>query len=90
MKYILRCTCGGVKSKMEAAMKVMLPNEPMPKEVKGGEAIAELASQYPNSAFGNHLLTLSKKHGRYCQFVEVTDKGAIIDARDLMTGRKLV
>lgn len=89
MKYIIRCTCGGVKTKMEAAMQLIAPGEPLPLEVKGGDAMRRLAEKWSNTNFGNHLLVLAKKHGRYCYYVEVTDNGDIKDMRDLMTGRRM-
>lgn len=89
MKYIIRCSCGGVKTKMESAMKLIAPDEPLPPEVKGGDAMRKLAEKWPNTNFGAHLLTLAKKHGRYCYYVDITDKGDIKDMRDLMTGRRV-
>lgn len=90
MKYVVRCTCGGVKTKMEAAMKLIDPDGPMPEEVKGSAACLKLAEKWPHTPFGDYLLTIAKKHGRYCIYLSVTEKGEIEDARDLMTGRRLV
>ena len=66
MKYIIRCTCGGVKTKMEAAMQLIAPGEPLPPEVKGGDAMRRLAAKWANTTFGNQLLVLAKTHGRNC------------------------
>lgn len=89
MKYIIRCTCGGVKTKMEAAMQLLAPGESLPPEVRGGDAIMKMARKWQGTNFGNHLLVLAKKHGRYCYYIEITDKGDIKDIRDLMTGRRM-
>ena len=89
MKYIIRCTCGGVKTKMEAAMKVLAPGEPLPPEVKGSDAIYALANQHKGTNFARHLEALAKKRGRYCYYIEADDKWDIVDIRDLLTGRRL-
>lgn len=89
-KYIVRCTCGGVKTKMEAAMKLIAPNEPLPPEYKGSEKMVVLAGEHPHTPFADLLLTLSKKRGRFCYYIETDAKDNVVDARDLMTGRRLV
>lgn len=89
MKWIVRCTCGGVKTKMESAMQMIAPGEPLPPEVKGGDAIRKLAEQYPGTTLASHLLALAKKHGRYCYYIEATEKGDLKDMRDLFTGRRM-
>ena len=90
MRYIIRCSCGGVKTKMEAAMKLIAPYEPLPPEYKGSEKMLELAEKHPHTPFADLLLTLAKKRGRFCYYVETDAKDNVKDARDLMTGRRLV
>ena len=45
MKYIIRCTCGGVRTKREAAMQLIAPGEPLPPEIKGSDAMRRLAEK---------------------------------------------
>ena len=90
MKLIIRCSCGGVKTKMEAAMKLIAPGEPLPPEYKGSAKMVELAEKYPHTNLAEFLLTMSKKRGRFCYYIVTDDKYNITDARDLMTGRRLV
>ena len=78
-----------MKTKMEAAMQLLAPGEPLPPEIRGGDAIMKMARKWQGTNFGNHLLVLAKKHGRYCYYIEITDKGDIKDMRDLMTGRRM-
>ncbi len=89
MKFIIRCTCGGVKTKMDAAMQLIAPGEPLPPEYKGKDAIKKLAAEHPNTNLSRHLTALAKKSGRYCYYIEANDKGDIVDIRDLLTGRKI-
>ena len=89
MKCIIRCSCGGVKTKMEAAMNLIAPGEPLPSDYKGKDAIKKLAERYPNTNLSRHLDAVSKKRGRYCYYLEYTEDGDIKDFRDLMTGRKV-
>lgn len=97
-RYILRCSCGGVKSKMDAALQLMFPDTSLAvissslEEVKGMQSLVALAesSPYAHTPFSDLLLTLAKKRGRYCYYVEVNRGGEVILAKDLMTGRNLV
>lgn len=89
MKWTIRCTCGGVKTKMESAMQLIAPGEPMPQDIKGKDAIRKLAGQYPGTSLASHLLAVVKKNGRFCYYVEATEKGELKDMRDLLTGRRM-
>lgn len=88
-KVIVRCSCGGVKTKMDAAMQVLAPGEPLPPEYKGSDAIRKFMAEHPNTNLSRHLEAVVKKHGRYCYYIEYNDAGDITDMRDLMTGRRL-
>lgn len=90
MKYIVRCSCGGVKTKMEAAIKLLDLGDKAPEEYIGSSAMKDLAALHPHTPFGDLLLTLAKKHGRFCNYIETDAKDNVVDARDLMTGRRLV
>lgn len=89
-KYIIRCTCGGVKTKMESAMQLIAPGEPLPKEYKGHDAANALAEKYPNTNLAAFVTDIAKKRGRYCYYIEANEKGDVVDARDLLTGRRAI
>lgn len=89
MKYIIRCTCGGVKSKMESAMELLFPGEPLPEEYRGSDNITKLAKTRPNTNFSNHLLNIIKNKGRYCFYFDVDENWNVTTAYNLMTGAKI-
>lgn len=89
MKCIVRCSCGGVKSKMDAAMEMLFPGAQLPPEYKGKDNITKLAKTCPNTNFSNYLLTVLKRTGRYCYYFDVDDKYNITEAYNLMTGEKI-
>lgn len=89
MKCIVRCSCGGVKTKMEATFSLLFPNDKLPQEYRGSDNITKLAKTCPNTNFSNYLLMIIKNRGRYCYYFDVDEKYNITTAYNLMTGEKI-
>jgi len=89
-RYILACSCGGMKERAAKAFKIAFPDDEMPEELVGKDNIRKLIAKYPaESNFAKQLAAIVKKSGRYAYFIEHDDEYNITALYDLMTGKRI-
>lgn len=86
-RYIIRCSCGGAKTKAETTFKLLYSNEEIPETISKDKA-RELINIVPNTDAGARLSAIVKRSGRYAYYLRFKDDGTLLDSADLMAGKK--
>lgn len=88
MRYIVTCSCSGIKEKAMSAFSFLFPDEELPEMFVGKDNIRKLRDSIPDTNFARYLDAIAKKNGQYSYYFEVSDSGDILDNINLMTGKK--
>lgn len=86
-KYIVTCTCSGVREKAMTAFSLLYPDEELPEMFIGKDRIRKLIEVNPGTNFCEYLKAIVKKNGQYAYMFEV-ENGDIINNINLLNGKK--
>ena len=83
-KYILTCSCFGMKKKASEAFNLLFPNEVLPPIIKGRDRIY----QFSNEVGNDHIKAISKLSGKYAYYIEIDGRN-ILEWYNLLTGKRI-
>lgn len=89
IEMIAMCKCGGMKNKAEAAFKISFPNQAIPQEFRGRDAITKAADLFPGTNLSRYLGAVAKKHGRFAHYLKTDDDYNVVLNYDLMAGKNV-
>lgn len=90
MKCIVRCGCGGIQTYIKSSIDA-LGLSPVGEENTyiGRDKIQKLSREYRDTPFGEHLVAIGKKSGRFAFYIETNDKNEISSMYNLINGKKV-
>ncbi len=90
MKAIICCACGAVPGYCKRSFKILFPNEPVPPLYIKSKAKELLEALPKTSEAYAQIDMVVKKRGRYGNYIEYDEDGAVIDYWNLLKSRRIV
>lgn len=83
-KFILTCSCFGMRKKASEAFALLFPDEVLPTMIIGRDRIYKFSNEVGN----DHIKAISKLSGKYAYYIEM-DGQNILEEYNLVTGKRI-